>query len=47
MDDAALTALADKCDLSLDKISSFPLPRIFGRSFVYNETVTVARVKPR
>jgi len=47
MDDAALTALADKCELTIDKIRSFPLPRVFGRWFVYNETVTVARVKPR
>ncbi|HEY4611271.1 MAG TPA: class I SAM-dependent methyltransferase [Ilumatobacteraceae bacterium] len=47
MDDAALTALADQCGLVIDKISSFPLPRIFGRWFIYNETVTVARPKPR
>ena len=47
MNDAALTALADKCELAIEKISSFPLPRVFGRWFVYNETVTIARVKPR
>ena len=47
MDDAALNALAEKCQLAVDRISSFPLPRFFGRWFVYNETVIVARVKPR
>jgi 2-polyprenyl-3-methyl-5-hydroxy-6-metoxy-1,4-benzoquinol methylase len=47
MDDAALAELAAQCDLTIDSISSFPLPRAFGRWFVYNETVTVARVNPR
>jgi hypothetical protein len=47
MDAAALRALADQCGLVIGKISSFPLPRWFGRWFVYNETVTVAGVPPR
>ena len=47
MDAAALTELADKCGLVIERISSFPLPRLFGRWFIYNETVTLARVPPR
>jgi 2-polyprenyl-3-methyl-5-hydroxy-6-metoxy-1,4-benzoquinol methylase len=42
MDAAALTALAEQCGLVIVRISSFPLPRIFGRWFIYNETVTIA-----
>jgi len=41
------TAIAEACDLTIDKTASFPLPRVFGRWFVYNETVTVARLKPQ
>ncbi len=44
IDAAALGALAGQCGLAIDRISSFPLPRWFGRWFVYNETVTIARV---
>jgi hypothetical protein len=29
--------------MTIEKISSFPLPRRFGRWFVYNETITIAR----
>ena len=47
MDAAALRALVDQCGLVLGKISSFPLPRWFGRWFVYNETVTIASVPRR
>jgi len=43
MDAAALTRLAQECGITIDKISSFPLPRRFGRWFVYNETITIAR----
>lgn len=43
MDAAALTRLVEECGLTIDKISSFPLPRRFGRWFVYNETITIAR----
>ena len=46
MDAAALRELADQCGLTVERISSFPLPRVFGRWFIYNETVTVARVNP-
>ena len=44
MDAPALAELADKCGLVVERISSFPLPRHFGRWFIYNETVTIARV---
>lgn len=47
MDVGALTALAIQCGLTVERISSFPLPRPFGRWFIYNETVTVARVATR
>jgi 2-polyprenyl-3-methyl-5-hydroxy-6-metoxy-1,4-benzoquinol methylase len=46
MDARALRDLAEQCGLTIDRLSSFPLPRVFGRWFIYNETVTVARVKP-
>lgn len=36
--------LAGDVGLVVERSSSFPLPRWFGRWFVYNETVTVARV---
>ncbi|MEO8267122.1 MAG: class I SAM-dependent methyltransferase [Ilumatobacteraceae bacterium] len=42
MDAAAITRLAEQCGLVIERISSFPLPRSFGRWFIYNETVTVA-----
>jgi 2-polyprenyl-3-methyl-5-hydroxy-6-metoxy-1,4-benzoquinol methylase len=47
MDEKSLTALARECGLTIERISSFPLPRMFGRWFIYNETVTLARVGPR
>ena len=43
IDEATLSTLARDSGLRIDKVSSFPLPRIFGRWFVYNETVTIAR----
>jgi 2-polyprenyl-3-methyl-5-hydroxy-6-metoxy-1,4-benzoquinol methylase len=43
MDSAALTRLAAEAGLVVERISSFPFPRAFGRWFVYNETVTIAR----
>ncbi len=43
MDEAALTRLAEQCGMTIEKISSFPLPRMFGRWFIYNETITIAR----
>jgi 2-polyprenyl-3-methyl-5-hydroxy-6-metoxy-1,4-benzoquinol methylase len=46
VDAGALRDMAVQCGLTIDRISSFPLPRVFGRWFVYNETVTVARVNP-
>ncbi|MEP7047217.1 MAG: class I SAM-dependent methyltransferase [Ilumatobacteraceae bacterium] len=46
MDDRALTELAEQCGLVVERISSFPLPRLFGRWFIYNETVTIARGRP-
>ena len=45
MDVAALTSLAKQCGLEIERISSFPLPRLFGRWFIYNETVTIARTE--
>ncbi len=45
MDARALRDLAEQCGLTIERIASFPLPRVFGRWFIYNETVTVARVK--
>jgi 2-polyprenyl-3-methyl-5-hydroxy-6-metoxy-1,4-benzoquinol methylase len=47
MDAAALRRLAEQCGLVVESIGSFPLPRVFGQWFVYNETVTVARVGNR
>ena len=44
VDPAAMTRLAEQCGLRIERTSSFPLPRIFGRWFVYNETITVARI---
>jgi 2-polyprenyl-3-methyl-5-hydroxy-6-metoxy-1,4-benzoquinol methylase len=44
MDVAELTRLAEQCGLVVENISSFPLPRAFGRWFIYNETITIARV---
>jgi 2-polyprenyl-3-methyl-5-hydroxy-6-metoxy-1,4-benzoquinol methylase len=44
MDEPALRALAARCGLEIAEMSSFPLPRAFGRWFIYNETVTLARV---
>jgi 2-polyprenyl-3-methyl-5-hydroxy-6-metoxy-1,4-benzoquinol methylase len=43
MDRKALNALAGRAGLRIERMSSFPLPRLFGRWFIYNETVTVAR----
>lgn len=47
MDAAALTRLVAQCGLELERIASFPFPRSFGRWFVYNETVTTARMPVR
>ena len=47
IDAAAITRLAEQCDLVIESISSFPLPAFFGKSFIYNETVTIARVSRR
>jgi 2-polyprenyl-3-methyl-5-hydroxy-6-metoxy-1,4-benzoquinol methylase len=47
MDAAAHTRLAEQCGLTIEKMSSFPLPRVFGRWFVYNETVVLARAVTR
>jgi 2-polyprenyl-3-methyl-5-hydroxy-6-metoxy-1,4-benzoquinol methylase len=47
MDAAALAALAQQCGLNVERISSFPLPRLFGRWFIYNETVMIARAAAR
>jgi 2-polyprenyl-3-methyl-5-hydroxy-6-metoxy-1,4-benzoquinol methylase len=44
MDAAAVSRLTELCGLEIDSISSFPLPRAFGRWFIYNETITIARV---
>lgn len=46
MDAEALTQMAELCGLEIERMSSFPLPRRFGRWFIYNETITVARVAP-
>lgn len=47
MDAAALGELARRCGLEIVRMRSFPLPRLFGRWFIYNETVTIARVAAR
>jgi 2-polyprenyl-3-methyl-5-hydroxy-6-metoxy-1,4-benzoquinol methylase len=47
MDAAALTRLVGLSGLVVERISSFPFPRVFGRWFVYNETVTIARTPSR
>ena len=44
MDRTALDSLAEQAGLRIERIGSFPLPRLFGRWFVYNETVTTARI---
>ncbi len=44
MDVGPLTALASQCGLTVERISSFPLPRVFGRWFIHNETVMIARI---
>ncbi|MEY2580201.1 MAG: hypothetical protein QOE09_50, partial [Ilumatobacteraceae bacterium] len=46
VDAGAMRDMVGQCGLTIERISSFPLPRVFGRWFVYNETVTVARVNP-
>jgi 2-polyprenyl-3-methyl-5-hydroxy-6-metoxy-1,4-benzoquinol methylase len=46
MDAEALIQLAELCGLEIERMSSFPLPRRFGRWFIYNETITIARVAP-
>lgn len=45
MDVVALTSLAKQCELDIERIFSFPLPRLFGRWFIYNETVVIARTE--
>ncbi len=47
MDADALAALTEQCGLVIERIASFPLPRRFGRWFIYNETVTIAHVTHR
>ena len=41
----ALRALADRLDLAWESARSFPLPRVAGRVFTYNEFVVVARTQ--
>jgi SAM-dependent methyltransferase len=43
VDDAALRALADAAGITDVRVRSFPLPRSFGRVFVYNEWVLLGR----
>jgi 2-polyprenyl-3-methyl-5-hydroxy-6-metoxy-1,4-benzoquinol methylase len=43
MDRESLTTLATRAGLRVEDVSSFPLPRWFGRWFIYNETVTILR----
>ena len=42
MDLDALTDIADRCGLAVERSESFPFPRPFGRLFTYNEFVVVA-----
>lgn len=42
MDDAPLRELAAALDLTVMSMRSFPLPRWFGRWWIYNETVMIA-----
>jgi 2-polyprenyl-3-methyl-5-hydroxy-6-metoxy-1,4-benzoquinol methylase len=41
IDDAAARRLASRVGLEVQSISSFPLPRVAGHVFTYNETVAV------
>jgi hypothetical protein len=43
VDQPALAALAAELGLRIERQFSFPLPRVAGRVFTYNEFVTVAR----
>jgi len=43
MDLDRLRGVADELGLLRERDSSFPLPRLFGRVFVYNEFVSVSR----
>jgi SAM-dependent methyltransferase len=46
VDRLAMSELAKRCSLEVVSIRSFPLPRLFGRVFTYNENVAVLRVRP-
>ena len=43
LDLPALQSIAEECDLSVNISRSFPLPRVAGQIFTYNEFVVVAR----
>ena len=47
VDAAALRDVAGQCGLIVERLSSFPLPRRFGRWFIYNENVMIARAPAR
>lgn len=38
----ALTDIADRCGIAVERAESFPFPRKFGKLFTYNEFVVVA-----
>ena len=45
VDDSYLVSLLERHDLTVDRVRSFPLPRSFGKSFIYNE-FTIRATKP-
>lgn len=45
MDDEALRRLCTEVGVEVVRVTSFPLPRVFGRWWVHNETVLIGRVR--
>lgn len=43
MDEAALRRLCDAAGVTVERVTSFPLPRPLGRWWVHNETVVIGR----
>jgi hypothetical protein len=42
LDGADLTGMLEEVGLRVRRVSSFPLPRVAGKVFAYNETVVLA-----
>jgi 2-polyprenyl-3-methyl-5-hydroxy-6-metoxy-1,4-benzoquinol methylase len=45
VDDSYLVSLMERHDLNVASVRSFPLPRRFGKAFIYNE-FTIRAIKP-